>query len=315
MYGTNTTIALDSALSRVALNQLGLITRAGALELGMSKDSLRRRVEAGLLKRVHPGVYRIAASESTFEQQCLAACLAANHSILGDRSAAVVHGLPLNQPPRPELIIPHGSVFRSPDVVVRQTRYLPSSRPWFSTRITTVSSTLVALAGQVSPETLGRCVDHCLINRLTTVEHIRRELAGSGQQRFRGRDTLEAELDKRTDGRMLFRSRVEQNVGRWIERAKLPQPISNFIVRINGRTYELDFAWPRFRVALEVSPFFTHGSARTQQRDVEKRRALASIDWRFVEASDPDLVNFAAFGPTIEILRAVLVHSGVILAL
>ena len=46
-------------------------------------------------------------------------------------------------------------------------------------------------------------------------------------------------------------------------------------------------------VALEVSPFFTHGSRAAQERDAERRRLLAAQRWLTVEATDPDLVSAA----------------------
>lgn len=85
----------------------------------------------------------------------------------------------------------------------------------------------------------------------------------------------------------------------------------NFVVYVGGRAYELDFAWPHVRVGLEVSPFFTHGSEKTQLRDLEKRRALKSVGWTIIEATDPDLVSFKTFAVVVQLLG----NSGVILAL
>jgi len=62
-----------------------------------------------------------------------------------------------------------------------------------------------------------------------------------------------------------------------------------------GRTVEVDFAWPDAKVALEVSPFFTHGSRVAQDRDIERRRLLTAERWLTVEASDPDLESRHAF--------------------
>lgn len=210
MLGHNTTISLDVKMNRLALHQLGLITRADALQLGMSKDSLRRRVDNGLLVRVHPGVYRLGASSPTFEQRCLAATLAANDSVLSHRSAAVMHGLPIATPTRPEIVLPHGSGFRAPGIEIHQTSYPPSTQPWLTTQITTVASTLMALAAVVDAGTFARCLDHCIANRKTTVRQLQFELSTVSRERLPGRKVLEWEFGKRADGRVRYRSRLEQ---------------------------------------------------------------------------------------------------------
>jgi len=73
-----------------------------------------------------------------------------------------------------------------------------------------------------------------------------------------------------------------------------------------GETVEVDFAWPLARVALEASPFFTHGSLVKQERDMGRRRLLVVNGWRVVEATDPDLENQRAFGSSVAASRVVL---------
>lgn len=88
----------------------------------------------------------------------------------------------------------------------------------------------------------------------------------------------------------------------WLLNAGLPKPHSNLVV--NG--IEVDFAWPRFKIGLEVSPFFTHGSEVTQQRDAERRRILQTAGWRVIEATDTHLAGEAAFAPIVADLRSLL---------
>ncbi len=67
---------------------------------------------------------------------------------------------------------------------------------------------------------------------------------------------------------------------------------------------EVDFGWPNVNVALEVSPFFTHGSRAKQERDARRRRLLAGVRWHVVEALDDDIASERAFARTITTLRA-----------
>ncbi len=68
-------------------------------------------------------------------------------------------------------------------------------------------------------------------------------------------------------------------------------------------TNECDVAWVPHRVDLEISPFHTHGSERSQARDAQRRRLLAEVGWRVIEATDEHLVSRTAFEPIITSLR------------
>ena len=107
--------------------------------------------------------------------------------------------------------------------------------------------------------------------------------------------------------RVLHRSKLEQNVGGWLNAGGVKGWSANFTVRLDtGRTIEIDFAWPDQKVALEVSPFHTHGSQKTQERDAQRRRLLILLGWRIVEALDADLVDVNAFEATILTLSALI---------
>ena len=117
-------------------------------------------------------------------------------------------------------------------------------------------------------------------------------------------------LAARTDG-IGHRSDLEQKVARWLRAAGLSGWRRNLKVPMpDGDPIEVDFAWPDHRVALEVSPFFTHGSRQKQERDVERRRALVLQGWRTIEATDPDLENEVAFRRCVSGLRELLSGRG-----
>ena len=94
----------------------------------------------------------------------------------------------------------------------------------------------------------------------------------------------------------------------WLRRLGLVGAVPNLLVDVGGQAEEIDFGWVAPRVGLEVSPFFTHGSAAQQAADARKRRRLGLADWRIVEATDADLSDFEAFLPT---ARVIATHLGV----
>lgn len=110
---------------------------------------------------------------------------------------------------------------------------------------------------------------------------------------------------------MGHRSAMERYVGRWLDAEGLRGWRQNHRVFVaDGETIEVDFAWPEAKVALEVSPFFTHGSRAAQERDVERRRLLVAAGWVTIEATDPDLVDRNSFGVIARSIRLALMTSG-----
>ena len=307
MRGVLDTIQIDRSLLKLASDQLGIVTRSQALVAGVTDRSLTRRVQSGLIERVHVGVFRTVGFEPTFAQKCLSGCLAVHGAVLTGRSAAVMHAFPVGRPPsKPEIELPHESNYRGQGVTVRRTRLPGESEPWFTSRIATPSATLVALTPLLERPQLARCIDFAVAHRLIAVQRLLADVRTKPASRFQGRDILLDELLKRSDGRVLHRSHTERKVFDWCRRSGLSRPKPNRLVETSIGKLEVDFAWPAEKVILEVSPFHTHGSERAQARDVERRRALVAAGWRIVEANDADLDSYSAFGRTAAVLAAVL---------
>ena len=77
----------------------------------------------------------------------------------------------------------------------------------------------------------------------------------------------------------------------------MDEVLVNTRVRIDGRGYEPDFAWPALRLMVEVDTYRTHGSARAYRHDRRRDRAFRMAGWhvaRFDEEeilASPDLVG------------------------
>ena len=187
-------------------------------------------------------------------------------------------------------------------------RHLPQlrcSESWLTTRVTTPAATLLLLPRFLDDDIVERCLDHCLAHRLCTVTNIQLLLERLAPQAAYKRQLLLDLLADRSNG-IGHRSGKEQQVGRWLNRAGLTDWTQNLKVRVDneGAEVEVDFGWPNVNVALEVSPFFTHGSRAKQERDGHCRRLLAVVRWHIVEALDDDIASERAFANTIVRLRA-----------
>lgn len=307
MRGTHSTSEIDDTLRRIARTQLGLVTAAQAGRHGVDKFALERRRNAGALITLFPGVMRLGAVEPSSEQSILAAALAVRGSTVAATAAAVVHQLPVGPAiARPTLSVSATTSGRTQGIVaIRQSFVMPSQR-WHTTRLATPASTLVLLPRFVGPGTVERCLDHGIAHRLTTAAVVRELIERLPTRAVVGRRLLLELLEQRSAG-VRHRSELEQKVARWLDAAGLRDWQPNYAAQVaDGETVEVDFAWPHVRVALEVSPFFTHGSRAAQERDAVRRRLLVAQDWRIVEATDPDLESRRAFARSVTCVKDLL---------
>jgi very-short-patch-repair endonuclease len=300
---------IERVIADIARDQLGLVTQSDAGRHGLHSDAIAHRVRNGLLCKVFAGVYRTRSSTETNLQRALAASLTCRGIVVG-RWAAHLHGFPFPADDltyfEVDLMVPGAQRVAQRGIsAVRADNPFPS-QPWLSGRTLTADGTLMHLASTLSSLQLGRCIDHCIARRLTTVDACMMAISDHPAQRMAGRTRLMAELSLRVTG-VKFRSNIEGRVERWLVAARLPEFSSNFAVAVGGgRRVEVDFAWRSQRVALEVSPFYTHGARHSQERDAERRRLLLLAGWRILEADDTHLSHIAAFAPIVRSLRALL---------
>lgn len=308
-----TTFEIDARLRRIAHRQLGLVTVPQAERAGVDRSALHRRRDAGALIPVFSDVLRLASVAPTAPQRALAAALAVPASLIAATSAAVVHQLPLPDEYRsldaqPVVVVGSSRSARTAGIsIVRHSFEIPG-RPWCTARLSTPPATLLLLPRFVDPYVVERCLDHAVTHRLTTVRAVRELLGRAPARAVHGRAMLADLLAQRSSG-VGHRSGLEQRVGRWLTDAGLHGWERNFAVPVaEGPPIEVDFAWPGQRVALEVSPFVTHGARAQQTRDIERRRLLVETGWRVTEATDPDLAGRLAFARTVRSL-ALLLHG------
>lgn len=281
---------LDTLVGRLAARQHGVFAREQALELGLSRDQVNRRIASDRWEVLLPRVYRLVGTPPSGKQAALAAVLwAGDGAVVSHQAAGVLWALEGVTANRVELWVPAERKLRTTKLTVHRTDELPDidRTRRHGIPLTTPARTLIDLAGMLDEESLEAAIENAFRRRLIGEQFLWRrldELGGSGRS---GTAVLRNILDGRDEH--AAESRLEVKVWRLLVRSGLPKPVRQHPVRIDGRSYRLDFAWPSFRVAVEADGFATHG-ARRRVFHADRRRAaiLVSAGWRVVPVTWKD---------------------------
>jgi very-short-patch-repair endonuclease len=267
----------DTALLDLAARQHALVERTQANQIGFDDDLLHRRVLAGRLVRVFPGVYRVAGAQTSHEQLLLAACLAAGPgSAVSHRAAA--HEWELAEfPDLVEIVTPRAQWPRLRGVRVHRSTDL---RPDHVTvrhgfPITKPPRTLVDL-GQSAPWAVADALERGLTAKLFGLAAADVVLDDLGRKGRTGVGVLRQALDNRALGRDVPESLLEVRMARLIKRHGIPMPEYQHVVVPGIR---VDFAYPDRKIAIEVDGFGIHGTPAALSADLERQNRLVALGW------------------------------------
>lgn len=257
-----------ASLARLAACQHGVVSSAQLSELGFSSSSVGRLAAAGLLHRVHRGVYAVGHARLDLKGRCWAAILAGpRDAVLSHRAAGWVWGLQTKLGPVVEVSARHGR--SRPGIIVHQPRSLPA---WMRTRsdrlaVTTVARTLLDIAGSTSRRSVEACLDRAERMEILDLGAIEAVLAH--QRRSRAAATLRAATEIYR-APVFSRARSERLLLALVRRAGLPLPTLNAIVA----GHEIDAYWERERFAVEVDGWGPHRTRAAFERDPLKQEDL-----------------------------------------
>ena len=269
---------IDHLVAALAGGQGGVVSRQQLFDLGLSADTVDRRVKAGRLHRLHRGVYAVGHRVVGAEGRWHAAVLAAGSgAVLSHASAAAAWDLRR-----------HGA--RSIDVTVRPSgrrsrpgltfhRCFALARDETTTRsgipITTPARTVLDLSGAgLQGRPLEAVLDRAERIRLLDFAELQRLL-----RRYPGRPgtpSLQATLSHYTAGEIVTRSELEERFLALCDRFGLPRPNVNTV--IEGE--EVDFLWPDCALIVEVDGYAWHRSPSAFTSDRERDVQLVLAGYR-----------------------------------
>jgi very-short-patch-repair endonuclease len=255
---------VDVELARMASAAHGVVARAQLLRAGITARQIQRRVGAGRLIRVHPGIYRVGHRAPSTEASYLAAVLAAGDgAALSGHAAAHLLELVRGACPSPEVTAP--SERRIEGVRTHRCRFLDASEVMLvrGIPVTTVPRTLVDIAADLSLDALARACHEAGVRYGTTPAMV--EAALARRPKRPGAPTLRKIMHG--DVRVTL-STLESRFLGLLRREGLPLPVTNRPA--GGR--RVDCRWPEHRLTVELDGYKFHNSRYAWEQDRRRER-------------------------------------------
>jgi very-short-patch-repair endonuclease len=266
----------------IAAEQFGVVGIAQALDAGVTRSAVSRRVRAGLWERLLPTVYRVAGVPPSGRQAAMAAALwAGDGALVSHGAAGVLWGIDGVRARRVEVWVPTSRNPRSDLVVVhRGSRLDRADRTMLGPiPITTPERTLIDVAGRLEDDRLLAAMESVFRQRLGTPERLAARLDALRESGRPGAGRLEQLLSRRGDGRPL-ESTLEGKVWLLLQRSGVWLPARQHWVATAGGRYRLDFAWPDRRLGLECDGWDAHGTRVAFGKDRERLSEMVALGWR-----------------------------------
>jgi hypothetical protein len=252
---------VDHEIGRTASRAHGVVTREQLTAAGLTPSGVDRRLRAGRLIAVHPGVYRVGHSAPSLEARYLAAVLACgDRAVLAGRAAAHVWRIVKGAAPWPEVIA--STERRVRGVITHRTRAAVRTTRWNGIPTTTVAQTLVHLAATLSLADLARACHEAGVLHKTTP----RQLQAVMRPNTAGARNLHLVMGRIAPVEL---SQLETRFGRLLRAARLPAP-DETNRPASGR--RVDCRWITERLTVELDSFGFHNSRHSWQRDRQRER-------------------------------------------
>jgi very-short-patch-repair endonuclease len=257
-----------------------MVTHRQLAAVGIRGSAITRRVAAGRLERVYPGVYAVGHLQGTREARWIAAVMACGRgAVLSHLDAAALWGIYES----------NGSTIHV-TTTTRSPRTLPGIRAHRARRldpadvtvkdaipVTTVARTLIDLTDVLSPDRVLRAIREAEFLGLLDLDTL-----NAAVQRANGRrrlTVLHNAIERHRPGQIV-REELEHRFLELVHAAGLPEPQTNVKVQTRRRRYEIDCLWRHDGVAVELDGRAAHIRAAAFEEDRARDAALTAAGLR-----------------------------------
>ncbi|UPW10691.1 DUF559 domain-containing protein [Gordonia terrae] len=270
---------LPPGLRRRALVRDGVLTMADALDFGLTRSAVRRRVDCGDWLRHSRGVYSLADHPATPATRArLAVATVGRGAALSGAGAAWWHGL-MDEPPKKFTVTAPRSRHGTPveGVRVRRRRLTDAE---VVTRKELLVTALPLSVLEAAIESDSGVLDNALLVRKVSLRQLR-----VAADRRRGKEDGPA-IAALVDG-------VESGARSVAERLAVDAlsagGVSGWSCGHPAGGYFIDLAFPDRLLAVEIDGMAFHRDAETFQRDRRRRNDLIALGWTVLNFTWSDL--------------------------
>lgn len=280
-------LSADRRCVELAQTQQGIFTAEQALDAGLSRRALLRRVTSGLLERDLPDVYGVAGAPRTWRRDLLAAVFWLGlDTVASHRAAARMWRLEgFDEAPvevsttRSPRVVGPTTAAGAPIIVHRvDWRLLPRTTAVDGIPVTTVPRTLIDLAG-IKHRRVERALDEALRRGLVSLADLWDLVERQWMSGRRGVRVLRRLLIPRTQGRAPSDSDLQVLFSRVVKRWGLPEPEREYRIRLPQGTIHLDAAYPEGRLGIELDGYAWHADRRAFEGDRARDNELRALGW------------------------------------
>ncbi len=261
----------------------GIITRGEAIALGLTKSSIRRRVQDGVFVDRRRGVLGLPGAEDIDMVDLRIACLKLN-AVVSHQSAARLHGLDSHQA-KPTVSVPIRRTKELTGVTVHQLTDLSEDHivQVGGLPVTSPERTILDLAAVLSEGHISRILDNSLAARLVDLTQLNELFATLARRGKPGTVKMRRLLELRGVGYVPPESELERRLCQLIEVAGLPAPVRQFeapwLRSAHGR---VDLAYPGKSLVIEGDSRRWHMLADAFETDRLRDNAAQLAGWRIL---------------------------------
>jgi very-short-patch-repair endonuclease len=274
---------VDVEVLRLAGRQRSIVTRRQLRALGCPVVVIESWLDAGLLFRVHHGVYALAGARIDFDFRVLAGVLAAGEgAVASHRTAAVLFGLRRIHCDFVEVTVPGRRAPKSKELVAHRSDVIPAGDRTVigAIPVTTPVRTLLDLAAVLDHPRLGGALDDVLVRRLASLGAVERMLDRFAGERRPGVPALVDAVAERRRGKRPSETGLEDELLEVFRVYRLPEPVRQFVLPLpGGGTARFDAAYPEMLLGFEADGDAFHKGLLDRMRDEARDEQCGRIGW------------------------------------
>jgi very-short-patch-repair endonuclease len=253
------------------------VTHRQLAAIGIRGSAITRRVAAGRLVRVYPGVYAVGHVPQTRQARWIAAVMACGKgAVLSHLDAAALWQIYESRGSAVHVTTTSRGGRYLPGIHAHRARTLDPADVTIKDGIpvTTVARTLIDLTDVLAHDRILRAIREAeyreLLDPDTLITAVER---ANGRKNL---NELHQALLRHTPGQIV-REELEHLFQELVRRGGLKQPLTNVKVKTRRRTYTVDCLWPDEGVAVELDGRAAHIRAAAFEEDRARDAALAAI--------------------------------------